>query len=68
MPSFIILGYVWQILGRKGLFAPHPWAALKSPILNRVKTFTYNWCHMMFDVIHYFKRESTNSYYTAPTI
>ena len=38
--SFIIVGCVWQILGRVGLFAPpppHPWAALKKPILNRVK-------------------------------
>ena len=32
MPSFIIVGYVWQILGRSG----HPWAAPKMPILNRI--------------------------------
>ena len=28
MPSFIIVGYVWQILG---FMAPHPWAAPKKP-------------------------------------
>ena len=34
----IIVGYVWQILGKGDLFAApsHPWAALKMPILNRV--------------------------------
>ena len=36
----MIVGYVWQILGR-GAFLPHPhphpWAAQKRPILNRVK-------------------------------
>ena len=38
VPSFIIVWYLWQILGREGLFAsPHPWAVLKKPILNRVK-------------------------------
>ena len=31
--SFIIVRYVWQNLGRSS----HPWAALKMPILNRVK-------------------------------
>ena len=38
MPSFIIIGYVWRILGR-GAKKPsphHPWAARKKPILNRV--------------------------------
>ena len=38
MPSFIIVGYVWQILGRRGLFVPpireQP---RKSPSLNKVK-------------------------------
>ena len=38
VPSFIILGYVWQILGRGAFLSPHPWAAPKTPILNRVKT------------------------------
>ena len=40
MPSFIIEGYVWQILGRgEGPFCPpHLWAAPKNPILNRVKS------------------------------
>ena len=37
MPSFIIVGYVWQILGRGTFLPPYPWAALKKPILNRVK-------------------------------
>ena len=36
LPSFIIVRYVWQIIGRWGL-PPHPWAAPKMPILNRVK-------------------------------
>ena len=32
---------MWEILGRRGFFAPHPHplAALKTPILNRVNTF-----------------------------
>ena len=38
MPSFIIVGYVWQILGRgQKAPPPHPPAAPKKPILNRVK-------------------------------
>ena len=40
VPRFITVGYVWQILGRGAIFPllpPHPWAALKKPILNRVK-------------------------------
>ena len=36
MPSFFIVGYVWQVLGRRDLFVPHPWAAPKRPMLNRV--------------------------------
>ena len=38
MPSFIILGHVWQILGR-GSFCPAPSSvsSLKMPVLNRVK-------------------------------
>ena len=40
-PSFIIVEYVWQILGRGGgpfwLTHPNPWAAPKKPFLNRVK-------------------------------
>ena len=44
MPSFIIVEYIWEILGR-GAFLPHhpptphtlyPWAAPKRTILNRV--------------------------------
>ena len=38
MISFIIVRYVWQILGRGRKKAlPYPWAAPKKPILNRVK-------------------------------
>ena len=38
MPSFIIVRYVWQILGRGPFALPsHPWAAPKKHILNRVK-------------------------------
>ena len=38
MPSFIIVGYVWQFLGRGAfLLPPHLWAAQKIAILNRVK-------------------------------
>ena len=38
MPSFIIVGFVWQILGRGAKKAPpHSRAAPKKPILNRVK-------------------------------
>ena len=38
MPSLIIVGYVWKILGRRSLFAlPHLWAAPKTPILKKVK-------------------------------
>ena len=37
VPSFIIVGYVWQILGRGPFCSPHLWAALKKRILNRVK-------------------------------
>ena len=46
MPSFIIVGYVWQILGRGELFAsppPDPWAVSKMPVLNRVKTINFFW-------------------------
>ena len=37
VPSFIIVGFVWQILGR-GPFCPtpHPWAVPKRTVLNRV--------------------------------
>ena len=37
VPSFIIVGYIWQILGRGSLFALHLWKILKRSILNRVK-------------------------------
>ena len=33
----MIVGYVWRILGRGAKKPPHPWAAPKKPILNRVK-------------------------------
>ena len=32
VPSFIALGYVWQILGTGELLGPHPWTAPKRPI------------------------------------
>ena len=37
----MIVGYVWQILGRGASLPPplHSWAAPKMPILNRVKVF-----------------------------
>ena len=37
MPSFITLGWVWQILGRGAFLPSHSWAASKRSILNRVK-------------------------------
>ena len=42
VPSFIIAGYVWQIVGRGGgfLVPPHAWAAPKKSILNRFKKET----------------------------
>ena len=39
MLSFTNVGYVWQILERGVFLPPHPWAAPKKPILNRVKGF-----------------------------
>ena len=40
--SFIIVHYVWQILGEVAFLAhPYPWAALKWPILNRVNLSFY---------------------------
>ena len=43
VPSFIFVGYVWQILGRSGGVwvwpSTHPWAAPKKPILNRANIF-----------------------------
>ena len=36
--SFMIIGYVWQILGRGSIFGSlNPWAPPKRPILNKVK-------------------------------
>ena len=37
VPSFIIMGYGYQVLGGWGSFDPHPWAVPKRPILNKVK-------------------------------
>ena len=40
--SFIIVHYVWQILGEVAFLAhPYPWAALKWPILNRINLSFY---------------------------
>ena len=42
MPSYIIVGLIWQILGRRAFLTPlHPWAAPKKTILNRVKSMTW---------------------------
>ena len=42
VPSFIIEGYVWQILRKRAfLHPPYPWAAPKRLILNRVNTREY---------------------------
>ena len=43
MPSFIIVGYVWHILGRGGQKAPppHPWAAPKNPSWIGLKVVLY---------------------------
>ena len=40
MPSFIIVGYAWQILGRGVFLPPHPWAVPKRPILNKEKSWS----------------------------
>ena len=39
VPSFIIVGYIWQVLRRGNIFAPHPWTTPKRPIPNRVKNY-----------------------------
>ena len=39
MRSLIIVGYVWQILGREAFLSPHSLVAPKKPILNRVNMF-----------------------------
>ena len=45
VPSFIIVGYVWQILGRGPFCHPlsHPWEAPKRPIVKRVKRYQNQW-------------------------
>ena len=43
MGSFIIVGYLWQVLGR-GIFLPSlllPWAAPKKPTMNRVNNIIF---------------------------
>ena len=64
MPSFIIVGYVRQILERGELFAPPPLpsprAATKRPILNRVnikieKYLVFSF--MMVSLPGFFKKE-----------
>ena len=57
VPSFITVGYLWQILGRGALFAPppHPWAAPKMPILNRVKNSFLNSLSKQF-LFQYFQQ------------
>ena len=48
VPCFIIVGYVWQILGRETFLRPsHPWTARKNSILNRLKSFhNFPWIFM----------------------
>ena len=41
VPSFIIAGHVWQILGRRAFLPPHPWAGPKMSILNKVNAFLF---------------------------
>ena len=44
MPNFIIVAYVWQLLGREPFCpTPHLWAAPKKPILSRVKVDVSNY-------------------------
>ena len=46
----MIVGYVWQILGRGGFCAPpHPWAAPKMSILNRVNRRFSQWVLCMIE-------------------
>ena len=43
MPSFIVVGYVWQILGSWGTFwlsPSDPWAAPKRPTQNTIRNFS----------------------------
>ena len=43
--SFIIVGYMWQTLGRRTFLLlppPHPWAGPKKPIPKRVKIYARN--------------------------
>ena len=48
----MIVGYVWQILGRGAFLAHHTWAAPKSPILNRVDpTASINIYHNIIPLI-----------------
>ena len=59
MPSFIIVGYVWRILGRGAKKAPaNPRAGLKKPILNRVSLYVVEpgKKSMMLYFIHLIKR------------
>ena len=37
VPSFIIVGYMWQIFGRRVFLSFHSWAARKRPILDGIK-------------------------------
>ena len=66
MPGLIIVGYVWQILGRGDLFASpaHPWAAPKMLTLNRVKVFFTVLCKRIWHLCKIrlnWKEEITNN-------
>ena len=59
MPSFIIVGYVWRILGRGAKKAPaNPRAGPKKPILNNVSLYVVEpgKKSMMLYFIHLIKR------------
>ena len=47
VPNFIIVGYVWQTLGRGAFLLPHTWAATKMAILNRIKPLDYWICYKL---------------------
>ena len=52
-PSFIIVGNVWQLLGRDAFCLPHPWPAAKRHILNKVNNIP-GWRCVLNYTLHYF--------------
>ena len=47
VPNFIIVGYVWQTLGRGAFILSHTWTATKMAILNRIKPLDYWICYKL---------------------